>query len=226
MEAEAECMFIGISNSLDVIPRVACLERDVTSVTSANSSDDFAKFWKRNQQRCSALLKIFGDLRHVYQHHDQREQESDLLCAVRDWQRIGFISGNREWINSFLTWRWFKGTGRCALSVLWGYLNFLVGSGRNLLLASTVLIFLFAGFYDLLVTKTVSEHEMFQQWQDNQPLTSRPTRPRPRLLIANTIGDLRFDYFSYWLPQSAATFVGMHQYLEGGLHRKRPEFPS
>jgi hypothetical protein len=165
MEAEAECMFIGISNSLDITPRVTSIEREVALVTSVNAADDYAKFWKRHQQRCSALLKIFGDLRHVYQHYDQREQESDLLCAFRSWQRLAFINGNKEWINNCFTTRWLKGLGRCALSVLWGYLNFLVGSGRNLLFASALWIVLFAGAYDVLVTATIAEHRRLQEWQ-------------------------------------------------------------
>jgi hypothetical protein len=102
--------------------------------------------------------------------------------------------------------------------VLWGYLNFLVGSGRNLLFASALWIVLFAGAYDVLVTATIAEHRRLQEWQSIHLKAAKIQRSRPTLQIEDVIGDLRFDYFSYWLPQSAATFVGMHQFLEGGLH--------
>jgi hypothetical protein len=219
MEAEAECMFIGISHSLNVNPRVIAIEDEVALVTSVKAKDDYAKFWKRHQQRCSALLKILGDLRHVYQRFDQREQEGDLLCAIRSWQRLAFINGKNEWINNCLTFRWIMGLIRCALSVLWGYINFLVGSsGRNLLVISAVWIFLFAGAYDILVNTVVGEHRRVQEWQSTHWITIDSNRSRVALPLTEMIHDLRVDYFSYWLPQSAATFVGMHQSLDGGLH--------
>lgn len=194
MEVEAECMFIGTSNSLDVQLRLDDLEREVESVVRYEPFDFSSKLWKRNQQRCNAMLEICADLRDVYHSHDQRDEEDDLLTAFRRWRRRAYMNGRTEWTSGCFGWSWVRGFCRSLAAYLWAYMNFILRSWGRLAIASLGWILLFAFLYQ--------------------------SAARSEIVAGSEAGEL-LEHLKLnivdWTIQSTATFVGLQQALSGDI---------
>lgn len=144
MEVTAECAFVGTSSRLEVGRRFAELNRDIQKIVGKGKEKGY-----RTHQTYNALVEIADDLRQIYRHYDQFQEEAEVINKLRwyEW-RLKYASfqpdSGRRWLISrtaFVPKLLFGGIPE-------GYFNIVLGGFWRIALAMFLWVALFGALYD------------------------------------------------------------------------------